>query len=181
MFNAIDTKEEGNTKEEEMKMYWWSINSDNFTLMYSQEMDTLADQKISAEEAERAVGEAQEVEIEEERDLSEEEESSEEEEHHKEDIAEDKTNNLKRGSYSTTFAIIKTAFEMMDKVNEDLCIGDSGASSHLIGSENGVFNKKMIEGSVNTANGEQMKIKYEGKVNFSHFTKTGYKSKGTLS
>ena len=66
---------------------------------------------------------------------------------------------------------------MMDEVNEDLWIGDSGASSHLIGSEKGVFNKKMIEGSVNTANGEKMKIKCEGKVNVSHITKTGTKVK----
>ena len=39
----------------------------------------------------------------------------------------------------------------------------------------------MIEGSVNTANSEKMEIRCEGKVNVSHFTKTGYKSKGTLS
>ena len=39
----------------------------------------------------------------------------------------------------------------------------------------------MIEGSVNTENGEKMKIKCEGKVNVNHFTKTGYESKGTLS
>ena len=64
--------------------------SDNFTLMYGQEVDALADQKISAEEANKAVREAQEVEIEEEEDLSEEEESSEEEDHHMEDIAEKK-------------------------------------------------------------------------------------------
>ena len=70
---------------------------------------------------------------------------------------------------------------MMDKVDEDLWIGDSGASSHLIGSEKDAFNKKMIKGSINTANGEKMKIKCEGKVNVSHFTKTGYKSKRTLS
>ena len=70
---------------------------------------------------------------------------------------------------------------MMDKVDEDLWIGDSGASSHLIGSEKDVFDKKMIKGSINTANGEKMKIRCEGKVNVSHFTKTGYKSKGTLS
>ena len=70
---------------------------------------------------------------------------------------------------------------MMDEVHEDLWIGDSGASSHFIGSEKGVFDKKMIKGSVNTANGEKMKIKCEGKVNVSHFTKTGCESKGTLS
>ena len=39
----------------------------------------------------------------------------------------------------------------------------------------------MIKGSVNTANGEKMKIRCEGKLNVSHFTETGYKSKGTLS
>ena len=77
--------------------------------------------------------------------------------------------------------ITETAFKMIDEVDEDLWIGDSGASSHLIGSEKDVFDKKMIEASVNTANSEKMKIKCEGKVNVSHFTKTGYKSKGTLS
>ena len=70
---------------------------------------------------------------------------------------------------------------MMDEVNEDSWIGDSGASSHLMGSEKGVFNKKMIKGSLNIANGEKMKIKCEDKVNVSHFTQTGYESKGTLS
>ena len=39
----------------------------------------------------------------------------------------------------------------------------------------------MIKGSVNTANGEKMKIRCEDKVNVSHFTKTGYERKGTLS
>ena len=73
------------------------MNSDNFTLMYGQEVDALADHKISAEEANKAVREAQEVDVEEEEDHSEEEESSEEEDHHMEDIAEDKTNHQKKG------------------------------------------------------------------------------------
>ena len=60
----------------------------------------------------------------------------------------------------------------MDEVDEDLWIGDRGASSHSIGSEKGDFDKKMIKGSVNTANGEKTKIKCEGKVNVNHFTKT---------
>ena len=70
---------------------------------------------------------------------------------------------------------------MMDEVDEDLWIGDSGASSHLIGSEKDVFVRKMIEGSINIANGEKMKIWWEGKLNVRHFTKTPYESKGTLS
>ena len=163
MFEAIDAKEQGPEREEDMRRFWWAFKNDNFTLMYGQEMNTLIDCKISAEEAERAVRQAQRVEIQEEEDLSEEEESSEEESseeevHHKEDIEEDKTNKPNRDPYPTAFAIIETTFNMMDEVDEDLWIGDSGASSHLIGSEKDVFNKKISEGSVNTANGEKMKI-----------------------
>ena len=164
-----------------MTRFWWAFDNDNFTLMYGQEMNALIDCKISLQEAEGAVRQAQQVEIQEEEDLSEEEESSEEEVHHKEDIEEDKTNKLNRDPNPTAFAIIETTFNMMDEVDEDLWIGDSGASTHLIGSEKDVFDKKMIKVSVNTANSEKMKIRCEGKVNVSHFTKTGYKSKGTLS
>ena len=62
-----------------------AFKNDKFTLMYGQEMDAMVNQKSSAEEAKRAVRQAQEIEIEEEEDLSGEEESSEEEGHHKED------------------------------------------------------------------------------------------------
>ena len=41
---------------------------------------------------------------------------------------------------------------------EDLWIGHSGASSHMMGSEEHVFNKKLISGSVRTANGAHMKM-----------------------
>ena len=64
------------------------------------------------------------------KDLSVEEESSEEEVHHKEDIEEDKSNKSNRDTYPTAFAIIETTFNMINKVDEDLWIGDSGASSH---------------------------------------------------
>ena len=45
---------------------------------------------------------------------------------------------------------------------EDLWIGDSGASSDMMGSEEHVFNKKLISGSVRTANGAHMKMLCEG-------------------
>ena len=41
---------------------------------------------------------------------------------------------------------------------QDLWIGDSGASSHMMGSEEHVFNKKLTTGSVRTANGAHMKM-----------------------
>ena len=47
-----------------------------------------------------------------------------------------------------------TNLELAMKIaeEEDLWIGDSGASSHLMGSEEHVFNKKLISGSMRTAN-----------------------------
>ena len=74
MFDVIEAKEEGPEREEELKRFWWAFKNDNFTLMYGQEMDAVVDQKLSAEEAERAVRQTQIVEIVEEEDLSEEEE-----------------------------------------------------------------------------------------------------------
>ena len=48
---------------------------------------------------------------------------------------------------------------------EDLWIGDSGASSHMMGSEEHVFNKKLISGSVRTVYGAHMKMLCEGDIN----------------
>ena len=41
---------------------------------------------------------------------------------------------------------------------EELLIGDSGASRHMMGSEEHILNKKLISGSMRTANGAHMKI-----------------------
>ena len=56
---------------------------------------------------------------------------------------------------------------------EDLWVGDSGASSHMMGSEEHVFNKKLISGSVRTANGAHMKMLCEGGINVHVITKNG--------
>ena len=59
MFDMIEAKEQGPKREEELRRFWGAFKNDNFTLMYGQEMDAVVDQKISAEEAERAVRQAQ--------------------------------------------------------------------------------------------------------------------------
>ena len=56
---------------------------------------------------------------------------------------------------------------------EDLWIGDSGASSHMMGSEEHVFNKKLISGSMRSANGAHMKMLCEGDINVDVITKNG--------
>ena len=58
---------------------------------------------------------------------------------------------------------LETAMKIAEE--EDLWIGDSGASSHMMGSEENVFNKKLISGSVRTANGAHMKMLCEGDIN----------------
>ena len=63
---------------------------------------------------------------------------------------------------------------------EDLWIGDSGASSHLMGSKEDVFNKKLISGSVRTANGAHMKMLCERDINVDVITKNGEITSGTL-
>ena len=62
---------------------------------------------------------------------------------------------------------------------EDLWIGESGASSHMMGSEEHVFNKKLISGSVRTANGAHMKMLCERDINIDVITKNGDVTSGT--
>ena len=63
---------------------------------------------------------------------------------------------------------------------EDLWIGDSGASSCMMGSEEHVFNKKLISGRVRTAHGAHMKMLCEGDINVDVITKDGDITSGTL-
>ena len=63
---------------------------------------------------------------------------------------------------------------------EHLWIGDSGASSHMMGSEEHMFNKKLISGSMSTSNGAQMKMLCEGDINVDVITKNGDITSGTL-
>ena len=73
---------------------------------------------------------------------------------------------------------LETAMKIAEE--EDLWIGDSGASSHMMGSEEHVFNKKLITGSVRTANGAHMKMLCEGDINVDVITKNGDVTSGTL-
>ena len=73
---------------------------------------------------------------------------------------------------------LETAMKIAEE--EDLWIGDSGASSHMMGSEEHVFNKKLITGSVRTANGAHMKMLCEGDISVDVITKNGDITSGTL-
>ena len=73
---------------------------------------------------------------------------------------------------------LETAMKIAEE--EDLWFGDSGASSHMMGSEEHVFNKKVISGSMRTANGAHMKMLCEGDINVDIITKNGDVTSGTL-
>ena len=74
-----------------------------------------------------------------------------------------------------------TNLESAMKIAEekDLWIGDSGASSHMMGNEEHVFNKKLISGSMRTANGAHMKMLCEGDINVDVITNNGDVTSGT--
>ena len=63
--------------------------------------------------------------------------------------------------------------EMKLAEEEDLWIVDSGASSHMIGREEHVFNKKLMYGSMRTAIGAHMKMLCEGGITVYVITKNG--------
>ena len=63
---------------------------------------------------------------------------------------------------------------------KDLWIGDCGASSPMMRSEEHVFKKTFISGSMRTANGAHMKMLCEGDINVDVITKNGDVTSGTL-
>ena len=94
---------------------------------------------------------------------------------------ESETNNTNVNNYldSANMAMnLETAMKIAEE--EDLWIGDSGVLSHMMGSEELVFNKKLITGSVRTANGAHMKMLCKGDINVDVITKNGDFTSGTL-
>ena len=73
---------------------------------------------------------------------------------------------------------LKSALKIAEE--EDLWIGDSASSSHMMGIEEHVFNKKLISGSMRTANGAHMTMLCEGEMNVDVITKNGDVTSGTL-
>ena len=97
------------------------------------------------------------------------------------DDDESETNNTNVNNYldSANMAMnLESAMKIAEE--EDLWIGDSGATSHMMGSEEHVFNKKLIPGSMRTANGAHMKMLCDGDINVDVITKNGDITSGTL-
>ena len=128
-----------------MGNFWWTVDEDMFTYVMKTKIEELIEEKLNQEFP-------GEVEIREDPDYDSEEEVTSETEETDDDKSE--TNNANVNNYLDS-AIMAMSLEAAMKIaeEEDLWIGDSGASSHMMGSEEHVFNKKLITGSVRTANG----------------------------
>ena len=64
---------------------------------------------------------------------------------------------------------------------EDYWIGDSGASSHMVGDDKYLFAKTPIQGKVNAANETSMPMVCKGMMNVEAIPKQGKSSKGVLT
>ena len=119
-----------------------------FTYVGKSKIEELIEEKLNQEFPE-------EVELRENQDFDSDEEWISETEETDDDESE--ANNVNVNNYldSANMAMnLESAMKLAEE--EDLWIGDSGASSHIMGSDAHVFNKKMITGSVRTANGAHM-------------------------
>ena len=106
----------------------------------------------------------EEVELRENQDFDSDEEMPSETEETDDDESEPNNANFNNYLDSANMAMnLESAMKLAEE--EDLWIGDGGASSNMMGSEEHVFNKKLISGSMRTANGAHMKMLCEGDIN----------------
>ena len=149
-FDHVEHMEEGPEQNKEWENFWWTVDEDMFTYVMKTKIEELIEEKLNQEFPE-------EVKIREDPDYDSEEEMTSETEETDDDESE--TNNANVNNYLDS-ANMATSLETAMKIaeEEDLWIGDSGASRHMMVSEEHVFNKKMITGSVRTANGAHMKM-----------------------
>ena len=77
-----------------------------------------------------------------------------EEENENKDI--DNNENEKSNSYSSALTTMDWGLRSHPDYQEDYWIGDSGASSHMVGEDTDLFAKGPIQGNISTANGTSM-------------------------
>ena len=153
-FDHVEHMEKGPEQNKEWENFWWTVDEDMFTYVMKTKIEGLIEEKLNQEFPE-------EVEIREDPDYDSEEEMTSETEETDDDESE--TNNANVNNYMDSANVVtnlETAMKIAEE--EDLWIGGSGASSHMMGSEEHVFNKKLITGSVRTANGAHMKMQEGG-------------------
>ena len=171
-FDHVEHMEEGPEQNKEWKNFGCTVDEDMFTYVMKTKIEELIEEKLNQEFPE-------EVKIREDPDYDSEEEVTSETEETDDDESEFNDANVNNYLDSANMVTnLETAMKTAEE--EDLWIGDSVASSHMMRSEEHVFNKKLITGSVRTANGAHMKMLCEGDINVDVITKNGDVTSGTL-
>ena len=170
-FDNLELMEEGQEKNNEWENFWWTVDEDMFTYVMKNRNEELIEEKLNQEfPGEVETRDNQDFESDEEM-ASETEETADDSEPNHESV-----NNF--SDSANTAMNLESAMKIAEE--EDLWIGDSGASSNMMGSEEHVFNKKLTSGSKRTANGAHMKMLCEGDINVDVITKNGDVTSGTL-
>ena len=171
-FDHIEHMEERQEQNKEWENFWWTVDEDMSTYVMKSRIEELTEEKLSQEFP-------KEVETRENQDFESEEEMTSETKETDDDDSEPNNENV---SNYLDSAIMAMNLELTMKIaeEEDLWIGDSGASSHMMGSEEHVFNNKLISGSMTTANGAHRKMLCEGDINVDVITKNGDVTSSTL-
>ena len=155
-FDHLEHMEEGQEENKEWENFWWTVDEDMFTHVMKSRTEELIQEKLNQEFPEEVeTRENQDFESDEEM-TSETEETNDDSEPNNESVS----NYLDSANMAT---YLESAMKLAEQ--EDLWIGDSGASSHMMGSEEHVFNKKLISGSMRTTNGAHMKMLCDGDIN----------------
>ena len=170
-FDHIEYMEEGQEKNKEWENYWWTVDEDMFTYVMESRIEELIQEKLNQEFPE-------EVETRENQDFESDEEMTSETEETDDDSEPSNENVNNYVDAANMATILESAMKIAEE--EDLGNGDSGASSHMMGSEEHVFNKNLISGSMMTANGAHMKMLYEGDINGDVITKNGDVTSSTV-
>ena len=159
--------EEGQVKNNEWENFWWTVDEDMFTYLMKSKIEELIEEKLNQEFPE-------EVETRDNQDFESDEEMTSETEE-TDDDSELNNENVNNYLDSANMAMnLESAMKLAEE--EDLWIGDSGASSHMMGSEEHVFNKKLISGSKWCSH----EMLCEGDINVDVITKNGDITSGTL-
>ena len=159
--------EEGQETNNEWENFWWTVDEDMFTYLMKSKIEELIEEKLNQEFPE-------EVETRDNQDFESDEEMTSETEE-TDDDSELNNENVNNYLDSANMAMnLESAMKLAEE--EDLWIGDSGASSHMMGSEEHVFNKKLISGSKWCSH----EMLCEGDINVDVITKNDDITSGTL-
>ena len=124
-FDHVEYMEEGPEQNKEWETFWRTVDEDMFTYVMKSKIEELIDETLSQEFPE-------EVEIRENQDYDSEEEMTSETEESNDDESETNKANVNNYLDSTNLTTnLETAMKIAEE--EDLWIGDSGASSHMNG------------------------------------------------